>query len=159
MSDPEIKVTDRRMFTADGQLREGYEHLERAEAAEPEPPPARSETPPESRAGGERTEPSPAASPGDDRPPRLELPSTPPELGAPTFFDLVSVLAEPVLVYLGEARMPDGSTGEDLDMARLYIDLLDLLRQRTAGRLAPDEATFLEDLLYQLRMRYVQKRG
>ena len=165
MSDPEIKVTDRRMFDPDGRLRKGYEHLEGAEspetkATEPSPPPAESGSVQAARAGGDqRTEQEePRPRPAEEGP-RLEIPGSPPELDAPTFFDLVSVLAEPVVIYLGEARMPDGSTSENLEMARLYIDLLDLLRQRTAGRLAPDEATFLEDLLYQLRMRYVQKRG
>jgi hypothetical protein len=44
-------------------------------------------------------------------------------------------------------------------MARLHIDLLDLLRQKTAGNLTVQESAFLEDLLYRLRVRYVQKRG
>ncbi len=44
-------------------------------------------------------------------------------------------------------------------MARLHIDLLDVLRQKTAGNLTAQERAFLEDLLYRLRVRYVQKRG
>ena len=44
-------------------------------------------------------------------------------------------------------------------MARLHIDLLDVLRQKTAGNLTAQESAFLEDLLYRLRVRYVQKRG
>jgi hypothetical protein len=44
-------------------------------------------------------------------------------------------------------------------MARLHIDLLAVLRQKTAGNLTAQEAAFLEDLLYRLRVRYVQKRG
>jgi hypothetical protein len=44
-------------------------------------------------------------------------------------------------------------------MARFYIDLLAVLRQKTAGNLTAQEAAFLEDLLYRLRVRYVQKRG
>jgi hypothetical protein len=55
--------------------------------------------------------------------------------------------------------LPDGKTMENLEMARLHIDLLDVLRQRTAGNLTAEELGELEALLYQLRMRYVQKRG
>ena len=48
---------------------------------------------------------------------------------------------------------------ENLEMARLHIDLLEVLRQKTAGNLTAQEAAILEDLIYRLRMRYVQKRG
>ena len=68
-------------------------------------------------------------------------------------------MAEPVPIYLGDARLPDGQVATDLEMARLHIDLLDVLRQKTAGNLDPQERAFLEDLLYRLRVRYVQKRG
>lgn len=90
--------------------------------------------------------------------PRLEIPGTPAGLG-PTFLDLVGVLTEPVPFYLGDAALPDGQTMENLEAARLHIDLLDVLRQRTAGNLTAEEQAVLEDLLYRLRVRYVQKRG
>ena len=89
---------------------------------------------------------------------RLELPGSPAGLG-PGFLDLVELLAQPVPFYLGDAALPDGQSVENLDMARLHIDMLDVLRQRTAGNLTAEELAVLEDLLYQLRMRYVQKRG
>ncbi len=69
------------------------------------------------------------------------------------------VLAEPIPFYLGDAQLPTGETGEDLEAARFYIDLLDVLREKTAGNLTSQEADALEDLLYRLRVRYVQKRG
>lgn len=77
----------------------------------------------------------------------------------PSFIDLIAVLAEPISVYLGDVALPDGSSAEDLDAARFHIDLLDLLRQRTAGQTTAQERAVLEDLLYRTRMRYVQKRG
>jgi hypothetical protein len=73
--------------------------------------------------------------------------------------DLVTLLAEPIAVYLGDVEMPDGQSAENLDMARLHIDLLDILRRKTAGNLEVGEARLLEDLLYRCRLRYVQKRG
>ena len=81
----------------------------------------------------------------------------PPDLGGPSFFDLVAMLAEPVPIYLGDARLPDGESAENLEMARFYIDLMDVLRQKTLGNLSAEESAFLEDLLYRLRVRYVQK--
>ena len=62
-------------------------------------------------------------------------------------------------LYLGDAELPDGGSAENLDMARLHIDLLDVLRRKTAGNLSVQESATMDDLLYRLRMRYVQKRG
>jgi hypothetical protein len=156
----DIKVTDKRIFTSEGALREEFRFLENERPAPAEVPrPAAAATPrPE-----ERPAPAPPASPGREVPPepapRLELPGTPPGLGAPTFYDLVALLAEPVAIYLGDAELPDGQTHENLEMARLHIDLLDILRQKTAGHLTAQESAVLEDVLYRLRLRYVQKRG
>ena len=146
----EIKVTDKRMFTPDGELREEYRVLQEKSTAAPlEPAP----TPPggEGAGGDPRRVPEPAAGAHD------ELPTMPPELGGPSFFDLVAMLAEPVPIYLGDARLPDGQSAMNLEMARLHIDLMDVLRQKTLGNLTAQESAFLEDLLYRMRVRYVQK--
>lgn len=202
----EIKITDKRMFTADGELREEYRFLaEKSTAAPPDPAagtagaPAATEAAQEAAApaagaaaradqppavspemgasppaagrsakaagrparGADRDEPYPAQSEGgeeDEYGARLEIPGSPPGLG-PSFYDLAAMLAEPVAVYLGDVELPDGQSAENLEMARLYIDLLDVLRQKTAGNLTAQESAFLEDLLYRMRVRYVQKRG
>jgi hypothetical protein len=147
------------MFTPDGRVREEYAALAESSPASPSPPDREVETPagapdlvPESAAPAEP--PPPHEGPGA----RLELPGSPAGLG-PGFLDLVELLAQPVPFYLGDAALPDGQSVENLDMARLHIDMLDVLRQRTAGNLTAEELAVLEDLLYQLRMRYVQKRG
>jgi Domain of unknown function (DUF1844) len=153
----ELKVTDKRMFTPDGELREEYRFLSEkstsAPAAEPEPaPPAPPAAEPRGRERDPRRAPEPPpAAPGDD------FSTMPPELGGPSFFDLVAMLAEPVPIYLGDARLPDGQSAMNLEMARLHIDLLEVLRQKTLGNLTSQEAAFLEDLLYRMRVRYVQK--
>jgi hypothetical protein len=179
-----MKVTDKRMFTSEGELREEYRFLEErakeraadggeAEARRGEEPAAGAaapfEAPPEagaSPAGGFAAEafpaePSPGAAPGPagDRPDAGAPPGwTEAEGGAPAFFDLLGVLAEPVPFYLGDARLPTGESGENLEAARFYIDLLEVLKAKTEGNLEPREADALEDLLYRLRLRYVQKR-
>ena len=103
--------------------------------------------------------PEPAREESSDEAPRLEIPGTPEGLGAPTFLDLVTLLAEPIALYLGDAELPNGESAENLEMARLHIDLLDVLRRKTAGNLEVGESRLLEDLLYRCRLRYVQKRG
>jgi hypothetical protein len=185
----EIKVNDKRMFTADGELREEYRFLEEkstppagvapagaAAGAPPEtgaagaatlPGAASSPPPPErTRSAGERSRPESEPARREPSPPpqppdlgnRVEIPGAPRGLG-PTFYDLAAMLAEPVSIYLGDLELPDGQTAENLEMARLHIDLLDVLRQKTAGNLSAQESAFMEDLLYRLRVRYVQKRG
>lgn len=146
----ELKVTDKRMFTPEGELREEYRFLsEKSTAtATPEPEPA---LPPKAE---EPRRPSPP--PQESRRP-AGFQETPPGLG-PTFFDLVQMLMEPAVIYLGDMPLPDGQSAENLEMARLHIDMLDVLRQKTAGNLAAEESAFLEDLLYRLRVRYVQKQ-
>lgn len=154
----EMKVTDRRMFTPDGELREEYRDVgtaaaEPAGAAEPAAPPPREEPTPR-----RQEPPAPGADWAGERGAPLELPGAPPGLG-PAFFDLVAVLAEPVPLYLGDAPLPDGQSAENMEAARFHIDLLDVLRQKTAGNLSAQESAVLEDILYRLRMRFVQKRG
>lgn len=152
----ELKVTDKRMFTPDGELREEYRFIDEKSTsapAAPEPVPAPQAPPPAEARGREAgllaAEPPEAA--GED------FSTMPPELGGPGFFDLVAMIAEPVPIYLGDARLPDGQSAVNLEMARLHIDLMEVLRQKTLGNLDPQEAAFLEDLLYRMRVRYVQK--
>ena len=152
----EIKVTDKRMFTPDGELKEEYRFLSEkstsATSVGTEPPPAPA-PPAEPAREARRRAPEP------EPPPRMDFPETPPELGGPSFMDLLAMLAEPISVYLGDAVLPDGQDATNIEMARFYIDLLAVLRQKTAGNLTAQEEAVLEDLLYRLRVRYVQKRG
>ena len=175
MSDKEMKVTDKRMFTPEGELREEYRFLEEkstaaqtapaapatpaAGAAPVQAPPV--PAPPRQERSDPRAQGRPPAPPAPAPPagPAIELPGGPPGLGAPTFYDLAAILAEPVALYLGDLELEDGQPAENLEMARMHLDLLDVLRQKTAGNLTAQEAAFLEDLLYRLRVRYVQKRG
>jgi hypothetical protein len=147
VSEKEIKVTDKRMFTADGELREEY--LQAEDDIEPE----------SGATGGEPAmKPPPEPAPSPESTPQVEPEQTSGQ-GTPAFFDLVSVIAEPISIYLGDSTLPDGRSLENLDMARLYIDLLEVLRQKSEGNLDPEEQQFLDDLLYRIRLRYVQKRG
>ncbi|MGH7356059.1 MAG: DUF1844 domain-containing protein [Candidatus Rokuibacteriota bacterium] len=69
---------------------------------------------------------------------------------------LFMMLGSSALIALGEA--PDPATGErrlDLGNVAEVIDLLILLRERTEGRRLAEETSVLEQLVYDLQLRYV----
>lgn len=75
------------------------------------------------------------------------------------FYTFVLSLASSAFVHLGDAPHPE--TGEpvkpDLPLAHQTIDILAMLREKTKGNLTPEEEKFLENLLTDLRIRYVEK--
>lgn len=89
-----------------------------------------------------------------------------PRAGAPEgmppadFRTLMSMIATNALVYMG--AFPDPETGRAivaLDYARHYIDLLDVLAEKTKGNLNEEETADIAEVLNELRMRYVQLTG
>lgn len=152
-----IKVTDKRMFAPDGTLREEYRFLEdetKPETPVEEPAARAPETAPE-----EPARPEPAA-PGPSAPePEAGFPEGESSAGGPSFVDLVAALAEPASVYMRNALQSPAEASQSLEVARLYIDLLDVLRQKTAGNLTVQEKDMLEDALHQLRLGYVRTKG
>lgn len=152
----EIKVSDRRMFTPDGRLREEFE-LEMARVAaepEPEPEPAVAEAPPEIAPPPPVAEATPPTADASSLA-AVELPVNPP----PGLLEHVEFLASYALVAMGEMPLPDGRLARDLDAARFYIDLIGAFHRRYGASLGPQEARFLESYLDQLRLRYVAHRG
>jgi hypothetical protein len=147
------------MFTADGELREEFRFLE-DEEPEAEPP-NQAEPPPEPAISPAGPPPEQAGQPLEQAGDPTGDPNGEPwdAQGGPRFFDLVAALAEPATIYLGDQPLPGGQRGDNPEMARFYIDLLDVLRRTTEGNLPAQEAAFLEDTLYQLRVRFVQKNG
>ena len=68
-------------------------------------------------------------------------------------------LATSALVHLGEQPGPDNEPAAELNlpMARQTIDMMAMLRDKTKGNLSADESRLVDSLLYDLRMRYVEK--
>mgnify|MGYP006296500651 CR=1 FL=1 len=67
-------------------------------------------------------------------------------------------LSSSALVHLGEVNDPQtGQNQTDLNLARHTIDMLAMLEEKTKGNLAPDEEGLLKNILFELRMKYVQK--
>jgi Domain of unknown function (DUF1844) len=75
-----------------------------------------------------------------------------------TFSGFVLSLATTAAVHFGD--LADPSTGEkgelDLDGAARIIELLTMLQEKTKGNLIEQEERLVDDLLYELRLRYVQ---
>jgi hypothetical protein len=75
------------------------------------------------------------------------------------FYTFVLSLASSAFVHLGDAPHPEtGATGrQDLPLAKQTIDILAMLEVKTKGNLTAEEERFLENLLTDLRFRFVQK--
>ena len=75
------------------------------------------------------------------------------------FSTFVLSLGTSALYHMGFVRDPQGGdpeAGPDLPLARQTIDTLEMLEAKTRGNLEQEEAHLLENLLYELRMRYVE---
>ena len=73
------------------------------------------------------------------------------------FSSFILSLATSALIHLGEEANP--ATGEkslQLPMARQVIDLISLLEEKTKGNLTEDESSLVSQLLFTLRMKYVE---
>jgi hypothetical protein len=78
--------------------------------------------------------------------------------GGIDFFTFLLSLGSSAFVHLGDAPHPEsGSTQENLILAKQTIDILGLLQEKTKGNLTAEEDKFLDNLLLDLRLRYVQK--
>jgi Domain of unknown function (DUF1844) len=75
-----------------------------------------------------------------------------------TFSGFVLSLATTAAVHFGDLADPNtGEKGEpDLDAASRIIELLAMLQEKTKGNLIEQEQRLVDDLLYELRLRYVQ---
>lgn len=124
-----IKVVDRRMFTAEGDLRDDV--MEELSTVPP----------------------APLASPEEAVPvPQEEVVPT-----SPAFLRLLDMLAQTASMYL--QGIPDPATGRrsvDLAASREIIDSLVALREKTRGRLSFEETDALEGLLGELQMVFTR---
>jgi hypothetical protein len=147
----ELKVTDKRIFTADGDIRDEFKTeirpaVPEAQAPRPEPasPPAPAAEPrPEARREGERRA---DAEKGVN-------PGTP----FATFIEPLLLQAYVSLGMMPNPYQPDAKPRIDAAAARQMIDILVLLKEKTAGNLTPEEDAFLQDHLGDLKLAFVQR--
>jgi len=153
-----FKVVDRRPFSVDGTPRDAAEESTKADRAPaaPSAPSARGPEAAPSRVSplqGDSLDDSVIA--GSDSEDMMDE--------GPTGFDtLVSYLSTTAMFQFGLLPGPGGERiPADLPNARRTVDLLEVLQEKTQGNLTPGEAKMLEDVLYELRLTYVevQKRA
>jgi hypothetical protein len=154
----EIKVTDKRIFTAEGEIREEFRQEIKAGdpfAAKPAAPPSAPAAPKEAPTERRQTpDPEPPAS-GERRTKSIadkaQNPGTP-------FADFVEPLIAQAYVSLGMLRDPYGQKPKiDVAAARQMIEMVTMLRDKTAGNLTPDEDDFLSTHLGELKLAFVQR--
>ena len=79
----------------------------------------------------------------------------PPE---PSLRVIVSTFATQAAVALGQIANPATNKAElDLGRAKFTIDLLQVLKEKTAANSTEEESKYVDDCLYQLRMVYIDK--
>ena len=74
----------------------------------------------------------------------------------PDFSQIVITLAQTAYVHLGVIEDPfSKKKDKDLEQAKFAIDMLDILKEKTKGNLTKEEKDIMEDILYDLHMKYL----
>ena len=134
----QVKVTDKRIFTADGELRS-----EQLKSPESGPSERTEEKPPPAAQNRE-------AAPGAEKPPEAEPQRT-------AFSGFVESLVFNAYVNLGMIRDPRQPGVEvDLNGTRQMIDILEMLKEKTMGNLTEFEARLLSDQIAELKLAWVR---
>ncbi len=175
-------VTDRRLFTEDGELRKDIaEEAESPKAAKPPTPVPISakEEKITADANSVAAFPGEAAGLGDDVPPaptaaeqlaqadayrqsskeldsRVELSGHSAKELEMTFERFLASLYMTAMLQLGLMHQQGEQPRVDIIGARQTIDTLSLLAEKTKGNLTPTEQNFLQNSLYEVRMAYVE---
>ena len=163
MPDPKqeesFKVIDRRLFSADGEIRD---EAVRDERHKQDAEPANAGTPAGAKGSPGLSSPSPAAqsaTPIATQPAPSSGPMSGAEAPKPSrgLEMLINFVAQNAAMLLG--AYPDPRTGEsmlDLEGARELVDMLDALRETTRGNLAPDDERLLVEVLGSLKLSYME---
>ena len=154
--DETFKVVDRRLFTPEGEFRKDvgeqqdreHESASSASAAQA----ARNAVPAKDLIVGAGSSVTPAARDADS----VSQPVATAKR-SPAFENLVRSLGQNAAMLLG--GYADPRTGQpmlDLEGAREMIDMLDALREKTMGNLAPEEDTLVVDILGNLKLAFME---
>src|SRR3984957_18888282 len=154
-----FKVDDRRRFSSEGDLKPEFREGAETEASKPEPPSAapRAEAP---AAEAEAEDHDHHDHAGHDHGHEAHDHSAHgvgemPELNFGTFLVGLSTQA---LMHLGDIPDPQSARPEqDLVAAQQLIDIIGMLELKTRGNLDREEAQLIDAILYELRMKYVER--
>jgi hypothetical protein len=161
-------VTDRRLFTSEGEIRQEVSQEEvssaaasvpqPAPAAQPDPAPPRPEAdaPPAPTAAEQKEQADAYRKSAKDLDARVELSGHSTKELEMTFERFMASLYMSAMLQLGLMHEQGGQPRVDLIGARQTIDTLSLLSEKTKGNLTRAEENFLQNCLYELRMAYVE---
>jgi len=153
----ELKVTDKRIFTPEGEIREEFQKdIQPAAAEAPKteaPPEVIPEPKPEPKPEPRPQE--PPRPPGEERRRSVADRATNPETPFTNFIEPLIAQAYMLLGLLRNPYQPEAKI--DTAGARQMIEILTLLKEKTKGNLDPDEADFLETHLGELKLAFVQR--
>jgi Domain of unknown function (DUF1844) len=168
--DSGFTVTDRRLFTSEGELRSDVSEEKPVAESTAKPsaiaPPLATEAAP-SVAADSNVPPPPSADEqkanadayrksSKDMDARVELSGQSAKELEMTFERFMASLYMSAMLQLGMMHEEGGQPRIDLIGARQTIDTLALLQEKTKGNLTPAENNFLQNVLYELRMAYVE---
>jgi hypothetical protein len=154
-----IKVTDRRIFTSEGEIREEFrDEVTPVEPnLRPSPAPAPSSAPlaeANTTTRQQAAEPAAGSPQGDRRKKMADKAANP---GTP-FTNFIEPLIAQAYMSLGMLRNPyQPQTAIDVTAARQMIDIIALLEQKTKGNLTQEESDLLSTHLGDLKLAYVQR--
>jgi len=155
---PNFKVTDRRLFNADGSPRELTAEEQAAvkaasAPAKTEPAPA---TTPTTAAAEPKNQTSGAQAQSRSAVDEAEETDLPDVEDPASFANFLMSIASNAASSLGMMEHPVTRKREvDLELGKHWIDVLGMLQQKTRGNLSSQEAQVLEGLLADLRMQFV----
>ena len=73
------------------------------------------------------------------------------------FIEFVMMQAQNAALFLGQIANPQTGQGEvNLDVARMFIDQLGMIQEKTRGNLSSEEAAVLRNTLANLQMAFVE---
>jgi hypothetical protein len=166
-------VTDRRLFTSEGELRK--EATEEAEPPKPAPPAPAAQAgtvtpiaPPAEKSEAEQEVPPPPTvaeqqaqadaynKSAKELDSQVEISGHSAKDFEMTFERFMASLYMTAMLQLGLMREQGGQPRIDIIGARQTIDTLSLISEKTKGNLTPTEENFLQNSLYELRMAYVE---
>ena len=95
-----------------------------------------------------------------EEPPRGDASAKEEALPEVDFNSFIFSLSTSALIQLGEIEDPfTQKSTKNLPLAKQTIDLIGMLKEKTKGNLTPQEERVIENILYDLRMRYVKAAG
>ena len=153
----QIKVTDKRIFTADGEVREEFKtDIRPAEQSAARPAEKPAPKPEKPHSAPQPPKPPVEGSPtGQER--RRTLADKAANPGTP-FSNFVEPLIAQAYMSLGMLRNPYQPQAKiDPASARQMIEIITLLSEKTKGNLTPEEDDFLSTHLGELKLAYVQR--